>query len=248
MTIAETDQILLDEPRLSEETGVELHVARIAMPILRDLGFRLVRVRLSGQDGATLQIMAERPDGTLDVEDCEDISDALSPTLDVEDPIKRPYRLEVSSPGIDRPLMRLSDFRRAVGFEAKIEMSTLVEGRKRFRGIIDAVEGEDAVVKLTRLDAKPGEPEVVSLRIADVAEGRLVLTDELIRETLRAAKAAREAGGVDPDTAGEDEPADAPAAVPPRGPGRFALRKTAAQAGKQRPLVPAGIQTGLKKR
>ena len=95
--------------------------ARIAAPVLRDLGFRLVRVKLTAQEGATLQIMAERPDGTLVVDDCEAISEALSPVLDVEDPVKQPYRLEISSPGIDRPLMRVSDFRRAVGFEVKIE-------------------------------------------------------------------------------------------------------------------------------
>lgn len=244
----ETAIDLLDEPRLSEESGVALAVARIAEPVLRDLGFRLVRVKLSGQDGTTLQIMAERPDGTLDVADCERISDALSPVLDVEDPIKQAYRLEISSPGIDRPLMRLSDFERAVGFDAKIEMKALVEGRKRFKGRIEAILAEGRKLRLLRSDAEPGEPTEVELPIAEIADGRLVLTDELIRETLRAAKAAREAGGLD-DDGDEDEdegPGGAEAApAPTRGPGRFAPRPVAP---KSRPLVPAGVQSGFKTR
>ena len=244
--MSETEPNLLDEPRLSEEHGVAFHVARIAGPVLRDLGFRLVRVRLSAQDGTTLQIMAERPDGTLDVEDCSAISDALSPALDVEDPVKQAYRLEISSPGIDRPLMRVSDFRRAIGFEAKVETHELVEGRKRFRGRIDALDesGAPPVLALTRFDAKPGEAEVVRLSLADVADGRLVLTDELIRETLRAAKAAREAAGEAPDDDEADE-ASAPGEVPEKGPGRFALRNAGKQQ-KARPLVPAGIRSGFK--
>lgn len=240
---------LLDEPRLSEESGVALAVARIAEPVLRDIGFRLVRVKLSGQDGTTLQIMAERPDGTLDVEECGQISDALSPVLDVEDPIKQAYRLEISSPGIDRPLMRLSDFERALGFDAKIEMKVLVEGRKRFKGRIEAISAEGpegAKLRLLRSDAEPGEPTEVELPIAEIADGRLVLTDELIRETLRAAKAAREAGGFDEADETEDtEPEDAPAA-PARGPGRFAPRPNTPP--KSRPLVPAGVQSGFKAR
>ncbi len=195
--MSEPETNLLDEPRLSQETGIAATVARIAAPVLRDLGFRLVRIKLSAQDGSTLQIMAEKPDGTLDVDDCAAISDALSPVLDVEDPLKQPYRLEISSPGIDRPLIRVSDFRRAIGFEAKIELHALMDGRKRFRGRIEALDEKGApTLALTRLDAKPGEPEEVRLPLADVADGRLVLTDDLIRETLRAAKAAsRDASG-----------------------------------------------------
>ena len=228
---------LLDEPRLSEESGQALAVARIAEPVLRDLGFRLVRVKLSAQDGTTLQIMAERPDGTLVVEDCEAISEALSPVLDVEDPVKQAYRLEISSPGIDRPLMRPSDFRRAVGFEAKIEMSVMTEGRKRFRGLIDGYDDSGAapVLALTRFDAKPGEPERVTLPIADIADGRLVLTDDLIRETLRAAKAAADS---EHDAAEAQEPAPLPA----KGPGRFAARNAEKQA-KARPISPAGARS-----
>ena len=233
-----------------------LNVARLSAPVLRDLGFRLVRVKLSGQDGTTLQIMAERPDGTMDVEGCEAITEALSPVLDVEDPIRGEYRLEISSPGIDRPLMRASDFRRAVGFEAKIELHANVvhEGRRRFRGRIDALDGAGGgavvagpVVALTRFDAKPGEPAVVHLALADVADGRLVLTDDLIRETLRAAKAAQN----DIVQDGVDEE---PGAAPAKGPGRFALRNAGRQGGapqpghpaKPRPILPAGIRAGAK--
>ena len=244
---------LLDEPRLSEEHGVALAVARLAEPVLRDLGFRLVRVKLSAQDGATLQIMAERTDGTMDVDGCEAITEALSPVLDVEDPVKSEYRLEISSPGIDRPLMRVSDFRRAVGFEAKIEMHAPFEGRKRFRGRLDAVADDSGapVATLTRFDAKPGDADIVYLPLADIADGRLVLTDDLIRETLRAAKAAeREASEAEadhPSREGDDpaSPGDAAEAMPAKGPGRFALRNAAKQA-KPRPILPAGVRAGFK--
>ncbi len=251
-TISPAD--LLDEPRLSEEHGVALQVAHVAAPVLRDLGFRLVRVKLSSQDGTTLQIMAERPDGTMDVAGCEAISEALSPVLDVEDPVKSEYRLEISSPGIDRPLMRVSDFRRAVGYEAKVEMSVATEGRKRFRGRLDGVDDEDGapVVTLTRFDAKPGEPEIVRLPLADIEDGRLVLTDDLIRESLRAAKLAAqeaEAEGAEHEDGDDDGVDDAvpeeTEAAPAKGPGRFALRNAAKQA-KSRPILPAGVRAGFK--
>lgn len=237
MSAPTTEPDLIDEPRLSEESGVTLAVARIAAPVLRDLGFRLVRVKLSAQEGTTLQIMAERPDGTLGVDDCEAISEALSPVLDVEDPVKQAYRLEISSPGIDRPLMRVSDFRRAVGFEAKVELHALRDGRKRFRGLIEALDesGATPILAMSRLDAKPGAAEEVRLPLDEIADGRLVLTDDLIRETLRAAKAAREAAG-EPD---EDETPDEPA--PAKGPGRFAARNAARQP-KSRPITPAGLK------
>ena len=230
----------LDEPRLAAETGVVARIARVADPVLRDGGFRLVRVKLSTQDGSTLQIMAERPDGTLSVDDCEAISEALSPALDVDDALKSAYRLEISSPGIDRPLVRLSDFRRAIGAEARIEMEGLTAGRKRFRGIIEAVGSGDApAVTVRRSDAKPGEPDVVDLPVAAISEGRLVLTEALVRETLRAAKAAEEAA----DAATDDDTADLPA--PAKGPGRFAARNAAK--GTSRPLLPAGLRGAFKK-
>jgi ribosome maturation factor RimP len=179
------------EPRLIIEQGVAARVAAIAAPVLDAMGFRLVRVRVSGTSGCTVQIMAERPDGSMVIEDCEAASRALSPVFDVEDPIDREYRLEVSSPGIDRPLVRRSDFERHAGHEAKIEMTFAQDGRKRFRGILLGVEGDAARVR--RKDAAEGEPADVLLPIADMAEARLVLTDDLVRESLRKGKSqARE--------------------------------------------------------
>jgi ribosome maturation factor RimP len=174
------------EPRLIVEQGMAARVAAIAAPVLTGMGYRLVRVRVSAAQSCTVQIMAERPDGTMAIEDCEAASRALSPVFDVEDPIDREYRLEISSPGIDRPLVRRSDFERYAGHEAKIEMTFAQDGRKRFRGILTGVEGEAA--KLRRKDAAEGEPVDVALAIADMAEARLVLTDELIRESLRRGK------------------------------------------------------------
>jgi ribosome maturation factor RimP len=174
------------EPRLIVEQGMAARVAAIAAPVLTGMGYRLVRVRVSAAQSRTVQIMAERPDGTMGIEDCEAASRALSPVFDVEDPIDREYRLEVSSPGIDRPLVRRSDFERYAGHEAKIEMTFAQDGRKRFRGILTGVEGEAA--KLRRKDAAEGEPVDVALPIAEMAEARLVLTDELIRESLRRGK------------------------------------------------------------
>ena len=178
------------EPRLITEQGMAARVAAIAAPVLEGLGYRLVRVRVSATSGCTVQIMAERPDGSMAIEDCETASRALSPVFDVEDPIEREYRLEISSPGIDRPLVRRSDFVRYAGHEAKIEMAVALDGRKRFRGILLGVDGETA--KLRRKDASEGEPAEVLLAIGDMAEARLVLTDELIRESLRRGKSAHE--------------------------------------------------------
>ena len=180
----------LAEPRLIIEQGMAARVAALATPVLSGLGYRLVRVRVSGTSGCTVQIMAERPDGTMLIEDCEAASRALSPVFDVEDPIDREYRLEVSSPGIDRPLVRRSDFERHAGHEIKIEMAVAQEGRKRFRGVLLGVEGDAA--RLRRKDAAEGEETDVLLPIADMAEARLVLTDALIRESLRRDKRARE--------------------------------------------------------
>jgi ribosome maturation factor RimP len=175
------------EPRLITEQGMAARVASIATPVLGELGYRLVRVRVSGTSGCTVQIMAERPDGSMSVEDCEAASRALSPVFDAEDPIDREYRLELSSPGIDRPLVRRSDFERYAGHEMKVEMAAGLDGRKRFRGILLGVTGEAA--RLRRKDAAEGEETDVLLPIADMAEARLVLTDALITEALRRSKA-----------------------------------------------------------
>jgi len=147
-----------------------------------------VRIRISGEAGCTVQIMAERPDGSMQIEDCEAVSRALSPVLDIADPIDRAYRLEISSPGIDRPLVRKSDFERYAGHLVKIEMAVPFQGRKRFRGVLDRVEGHE--LHLRRDDVRAGEDPDVSLVMEDIADARLVLTDELIAESMRRGKQA----------------------------------------------------------
>jgi len=176
------------EPRLIVEPGLPARVAAIVEPVLHQLGFRLVRVRVSGSEGCTVQIMAERPDGSMTVEDCEVVSRALSPVLDVADPIDRAYRLEISSPGIDRPLVRKSDFDRYAGHLVRIEMSMPVDGRRRFKGTLAGTEGEAARVMR---DDTEGEDATVLLPIEDMGEAKLVLTDELVTEALRREKAAK---------------------------------------------------------
>jgi ribosome maturation factor RimP len=188
------------EPRLITEPGLAARVAAIVEPVLGDVGLRLVRVRITGDAGCTVQIMAERPDGTMVIEDCEAASRALSPVLDANDPVDRAYRLEVSSPGLDRPLVRRSDFVRHAGHVMKVEMSVPVDGRKRFRGTLLGAEGDMARLRLD--DA--AEPTEFLLPIADMAEAKLVLTDDLIAESLRRGKVAeREAQSPEPETAGE---------------------------------------------
>ncbi len=174
-----------EERRLVTESGRAARVAAIAEPVLSGLGYRLVRVRISGAAGCTLQIMAERPDGTMTIEDCEIASRALSPVLDIADPIESSYRLEISSPGIDRPLVRRSDFDRYAGHVAQVEMAILIDGRRRFRGTLLGSDGDN--VRL-HCDGLPAESAVVSLRIEDMSEARLVLTDALVSETLRRSK------------------------------------------------------------
>ncbi len=236
-------QGVLDEPRLIEETGVAARVAHIAQPVLTGLGYRLVRVKLSAHAGMTVQIMAERPDGSMNLNDCEIASAALSPILDVEDLVKGAYRLEISSPGIDRLLVRVSDFRRAFAREARIEMTTGVSGRKRFRGFVGEVEGggRSAVLTLARSDAKPGEANKAVLPLHDIAEARLILSEALIRQSLRAAKASRdqEAGMEDKaQTAAPGESAD-----PRRGPGR-GVRSSFKQAKSKHTKLPAPRRSG----
>src|SRR3954463_14234398 len=176
----------LAEPRLIVEQGMAARVAAIAGPVLIGLGYRLVRVRISGTASLTVQIMAERPDGSMTIEDCEACSRALSPVFDVEDPIDREYRLELSSPGIDRPLVRRSDFERYCGHEAKIEMEIPLGSQKRFRGRLLGVEG--AAARLRPRDAAEGQEAEILLPLADMAEARLVLTDALVAESLRRGK------------------------------------------------------------
>jgi ribosome maturation factor RimP len=179
------------EPRLIAEQGIAARVAAIVEPVLVALGYRLVRAKLSGLDGCTLQIMAERPDRTMTVDDCEAISRALSPVLDVADPIDRAYRLEISSPGIDRPLVRRSDFECFAGHVIKVEMAVAVHGRRRFRGLLLGAEGEAA--RIRRDDVVPGEANEILLAIEDIAEAKLVLSESLIVESLRRGKSQQRA-------------------------------------------------------
>ncbi len=184
--------------RLVLESGVAARVAAIIEPVIEDLGLRLVRVRITGQNGCTVQIMAERPDGTMTVEDCEAISHAVSPALDVDDPVKTAYHLEVSSPGIDRPMVRESDFERWAGHVVKIETRGLVAGRKRFRGLI--VGGAEGQAVIDRDDARADEGNRVLIPITEIDEARLVMTDELVTESLRRGKA-----GLPPEMPAPDE-------------------------------------------
>ncbi|WP_029351554.1 ribosome maturation factor RimP [Bosea sp. 117] len=186
-----------NEPRLITESGPAARVAAIVEPVLEGLGFRLVRVKISGANGVTVQIMAERPDGGFGIDECEAASRALSPVLDVEDPISGAYNLEMSSPGIDRPLVRAGDFQRWAGHDLKVEMAVAHDGRKRFRGILIGAEGGEAILRLK--DAPADAPDTVRLPIADIGEARLVMTDALIREALRRDKALREGAGIAED-------------------------------------------------
>src|SRR6516164_2941970 len=175
-----------EEPRLITEPGRAARVAALAEPVLAGLGCRLVRVRISGSSGCTVQIMAERPDGGMAIEYCEVASRALSPVFDANDPIEGPYRLEISSPGIDRPLVRRSDFDRYAGHVAHVEMLAPIDGRRRFRGDLLGTQGDS--VRLRRTDPAASDNPEVLLPIDDMAEARLVLTDALIAEALRRSK------------------------------------------------------------
>ena len=174
-----------DEPRLITEPGRAARVAALAEPVLAGLGYRLVRVRISGFAGCTVQIMAERADGSMMIEDCETASRALSPVFDAADLVEGAYRLEISSPGIDRPLVRRSDFDRYAGHLAQIEMAAPIEGRRRFRGELNGTEGD--CVRL-RYAAAGAEPADILLRMDDMTEARLVLSDALIAQSLRRSK------------------------------------------------------------
>lgn len=192
----------MTDQRLTRETGPALRVAKLVEPVLDGLGFRLVRVKMSG---STLQIMAERPDGSFTIDDCEQASRAISPVLDVEDVISSRYFLEMSSPGIDRPLVRQEDFERWAGHEAKVEMLVPQAGRKRFRGVLEGFA--DGEVRLF-IDNPEGGAEklLIGVPFADIGEAKLVLTDALIE----AAKMRRpgQAMADGSDWTEDDEPAD----------------------------------------
>jgi ribosome maturation factor RimP len=169
----------LTEKRYIKETGLEQRIAAIVEPVANDLGYALVRVKITPENGTTLQIMAEDASGKFAITDCERLSKDLSPVLDVEDPIDREYHLEVSSPGIDRPLVRARDFVRFIGHEAKVELADLIEGRKRFRGEIVAADDESITIRLP--DVPAGTEPNHRLPLAMLAEAKLVMTDKLLK-------------------------------------------------------------------
>ncbi len=173
---------------LIAKAAIDRRLAEILTPVIEGLGFELVRIRLMGGKTATLQIMAERPEGGIEVDDCAAISTAVSATMDVEDPIEDNYTLEVSSPGIDRPLTRLKDFDMWEGYEAKIETTEMIDGRRRFKGELRGTEGDEVLIEI--------EEGIIGLKFEWLSDAKLVLTDELIREMLRQRKAA---GIVDED-------------------------------------------------
>jgi ribosome maturation factor RimP len=175
---------------LVAKAAIDRRLASIIAPVVEGMGFELVRVRLMGGRTKTLQIMAERPTGGIEVDDCARISTAVSATLDVEDPLEEAYTLEVSSPGIDRPLTRLKDFETWEGYEAKIETSEMIDGRRRFKGVLQGVEDGEILIELD----EQGGPVTIGLRFDWLSDAKLVLTDELIRDVLRARK---DAGQVD---------------------------------------------------
>ena len=170
---------------LIAKSAIDRRLAEIVTPVIEDLGFELVRLRLMSGKTATLQIMAERPEGGIEVDECADISTAVSAVLDVEDPIIDAYALEVSSPGIDRPLTRLKDFDTYEGYEAKIETHEMIDGRKRWRGMLAGVEGGEVLLNIE----ENGEDQTIGLQFDWLSDAKLVMTDDLVRDMLRARKA-----------------------------------------------------------
>jgi ribosome maturation factor RimP len=171
---------------LVANTSIDQRLAAITRPVIEGMGYELVRLRLMGGNTPILQIMAEKPEGGIEVDDLAAINTAVSAVLDVEDPIAENYTLEVSSPGIDRPLTRLKDFDQWNGYVAKIETAELIDGRKRFKGVLQGTEGDEVLIEIE----DQGEPVTIGLTFDLLADAKLVLTDELITETLRARKKA----------------------------------------------------------
>lgn len=196
---------------LIAKTAIDRRLADIVSPVIEGLGFELVRIRLMGGRTRILQIMADRPDGGIEVDDCASISTAVSAVLDVEDPIEENYVLEVSSPGIDRPLTRLKDFDMWVDYEARIETTELIDGRRRFKGTLQGTEGDEVLIEIE----EGGQPLTIGLKFDWLSDAKLILTDELIAEMLRQRKAS---GAIDEsqftdieEFEGEEEdPSDAP--------------------------------------
>jgi ribosome maturation factor RimP len=167
---------------LIAKAAIDRRLAEIIGPVIEDMGFELVRVRLMSGKSTTLQVMADKADGGIEVDDCAEISTAISAVLDVEDPILDAYTLEVSSPGIDRPLTRLKDFDAYEGYEAKLETAELIDGRRRFKGVLAGIDGADVLINI--------EEGTIGLNFDWLSDAKLVLTDDLIKEMLRQRKAA----------------------------------------------------------
>lgn len=187
MALPMSNSLTSRDRRFARETVAEREIADLAEPILEELGFRLVRVKLSGRDGGTVQVMAERIEGQMTIEDCASISRKLSPLLDALDPMPGGYRLEVSTPGVDRPLVRPSDFASWAGHEAKVELKELVDGRKRFRGRIEGVANGEALLQIEL----PGEeePQTIGIPFSLISEAKLVADKDAFRADLAGKKA-----------------------------------------------------------
>ena len=188
---------------LIAKSAIDRRLAEIVTPVIEGMGYELVRLRLMGGRTRNLQIMADRPAGGIDVEDCAKISTAVSAVLDVEDPIEEAYTLEVSSPGVDRPLTRLKDFDMWADYEARIETAELIDGRRRFKGMLRGTEDDEVLIEIE----EAGQMLTIGLKFDWLVDAKLVLTDELIAEMLRQRKASGNApdGDIDEDQFDEIE-------------------------------------------
>ncbi len=197
-----TERAVAPSERFVRETGLAAALAEVVEPVLEDLGFRLVRAKVDVRAETTVQVMAERPGGSISVDDCETISRQLSPILDVHDLVPGAYRLEVSSPGIDRPLVRASDFENWSGHEAKLELAEPIDGRKRFRGRLQGFEDGEVLieVELPEIGAT-----VLGLPLNLLRDAKLVLTDELVRDALSRAKKEKRGQAADGPISPGDE-------------------------------------------
>jgi len=180
----------VDMSELIARAAMDRRITEIITPTVEDLGYEVVRVRLMTGKESILQIMAQKADGTIEVDECGEISTAVSALLDVEDPIADVYTLEVSSPGIDRPLTRLKDFDQWIDNEAKIETEELIDGRRRFKGMLRGTEGDEVLIEIE----EKGAPLTIGLKFDWLTDAKLVLTDELIRDVL---KGRKDAGQID---------------------------------------------------
>lgn len=171
---------------LIAKAAIDRRIAEIITPVIEDMGFEVVRIRLMSGKESILQIMVQKPDGTIEVDECGQVSTAVSAVMDVEDPILDAYTLEVSSPGIDRPLTRLKDFDQWTGFEAKIETDELIDGRRRFKGPLAGTEGDEVLIEI--------EEGTIGLKFSWLTDAKLILTDDLIRDVL---KGRKDAGQID---------------------------------------------------